>query len=196
MFLVIKSKLSNFWCLGPDDLFFFLPQRGSTMTKEGILSLQQLLIQCEMAYTRLEITAFPWLIFFLKIKKQETISGASAVSHLQPERAPFLFFCQLVRYLALKLTCNFCVRFPKGLNEAPSDVNTTLDGSTYPGWKMCHFSQANFFSWWSLIVEVGANWPFISLLELLSDRLGCSGLNWTSSSVVVGLKPLIESGHI
>ena len=30
-------------------------------------------------------------------------------------------------------------------NEAPSDVNPTLDGSTYPGRKMCHFSQAIFF---------------------------------------------------
>ena len=30
-------------------------------------------------------------------------------------------------------------------NEAPSDVNTTIDGCTYPGWKMCNFSQAHFF---------------------------------------------------
>ena len=60
------------------------------MTKEGILSLQQLLIQCEMAYTRLEITAFPWLIFFLKIKKQETISGASAVTYNLKE--PLFYF--------------------------------------------------------------------------------------------------------
>ena len=31
-------------------------------------------------------------------------------------------------------------------NEAPSALNTTLDGSTFPVWKMCHFSKANFFS--------------------------------------------------
>ena len=29
--------------------------------------------------------------------------------------------------------------------EAPSHVNTTLDGSTYSGWKMCHSSQVNCF---------------------------------------------------
>ena len=30
-------------------------------------------------------------------------------------------------------------------NEAPSDVNTTLDGSTYPRWKMFRFSYFYFF---------------------------------------------------
>ena len=29
--------------------------------------------------------------------------------------------------------------------EAPSDVNIMLDGSTYPRWKMCCFSQFHFF---------------------------------------------------
>ena len=31
-------------------------------------------------------------------------------------------------------------------NEAPSDVNTTLDGSTYPGWKMFRFSLIFFLA--------------------------------------------------
>ena len=31
------------------------------------------------------------------------------------------------------------------LVKALSDVNATLDGSTYPRWKMGHFSQPNFF---------------------------------------------------
>ena len=30
-------------------------------------------------------------------------------------------------------------------NEAPSDVNTTFDGSTYPGCKMFCFNTLNFF---------------------------------------------------
>ena len=56
--------------------------------------------------------------------------------------------------------------------EAPSNVNTTLDGSTYLRWKMCHFSLVIFFSckskhirlhsgpvlppttWWSLIITI------------------------------------------
>ena len=55
------------------------------------------------------------------------------------------------------------------VNEATSDVNRTLDGSTYPGWKMFHFIVSFIFScswkqnrlfpgpvlpptwWWSLI---------------------------------------------
>ena len=35
---------------------------------------------------------------------------------------------------------------PVCTNEAPSDVNTILDGRTYPRWKMFRFSWLNFFS--------------------------------------------------
>ena len=48
------------------------------------------------------------------------------------------------------MACGTCahtrVRFPSAApNEAPSDVNTMLDGSTYPGWKMCRFNFWFFF---------------------------------------------------
>ena len=35
--------------------------------------------------------------------------------------------------------------YPFCANEAPSVVNTTLDCSTYPGWKLCYFGQVMFF---------------------------------------------------
>ena len=36
-------------------------------------------------------------------------------------------------------------QLPLWVNDAPSDVNTTLDGSAYPGWKMFRFSSLYLF---------------------------------------------------
>ena len=39
--------------------------------------------------------------------------------------------------------CNWRVHNTQS-NEAPSDINTKLEGSTYTRWKMCHFIPADF----------------------------------------------------
>ena len=37
------------------------------------------------------------------------------------------------------------------MNEVPSDVNTLLDGATYPRWKMSHFVAQKIFEYfWSV----------------------------------------------
>ena len=39
----------------------------------------------------------------------------------------------------------YCQPYSQAPNEAPSDVNRTLDGSIYPVEKMCQFIQVIFF---------------------------------------------------
>ena len=81
------------------------------------------------------------------------------------------------------------------LNEMPPDVNTSLDGATYPGWKMSQFVSQKIFlkcqkcgrlssgtseaicSWWSLIIR---NSPQLSF-HLLFPRLNL--FRWNSGHV-------------
>ena len=61
------------------------------------------------------------------------------------------------------------------INEAPSDVNTMLDGSTYPGWKVCHFSRVNFFSCTSKRIRLNprptTGWSLIDSFESIRKIL-------------------------
>ena len=72
-----------------------------------------------------------------------------------------------------------CVRHINLPNiEAPSDVKMPLDGSTYPGCKMCHFSQVNIF----LENQNASGYIREQCCHLKSDGASLSNLRWLSIS--------------
>ena len=52
-------------------------------------------------------------------------------------------------------------------NEAPSDVNITVDGSTYPGWKMARFEKRNknLALWKTQQASIRDQWRHLQLME-------------------------------
>ena len=68
------------------------------------------------------------------------INGARIGAHLVIQTLLAFTSFQFVNFMSLSGSWKLLD------NEAPSDVNTTLDGSTYPGWKMHHFRLVNFLS--------------------------------------------------
>ena len=68
-------------------------------------------------------------------------------------------------------------------NEAPSDINTTLDGSPYPGWKMFRFCLLMF----SFANENGTGYFWDQCCHLQGDG---ASLKWFSCKMRSNSRPL------
>ena len=102
-------------------------------------------ISCHWVLNETSLTAIVWPETLIGLANKSKCSLDSPFSWFnQPIfRLPYYINRFKTKIVGLRLMESYLVAW-LSINRAPSDVNTTLDGSTYPRWKMSRFSKFHF----------------------------------------------------